>query len=239
MGAQSRKKPSNMLRSFFTIILLLAITALFGQRETEVGLHLGAATYQGDLSVGPFNTKEINPAIGVVYRKLFTPRLALRASAIWARISGNDVDFGRNFRGLEFTSGLLEFTVNGEWHPMGRPRFTNQGFFTRAFSPYVSLGAGLTFGGADVDVVTPDGQYKAEAEEVSSFFVLPIALGLRLDVSETWTITIEGGGRATFSDLLDGVGPVNSNGGDANDWYLIGGVTILYTFEAENGSFDY
>ena len=228
-----------MLRSFFTIIFLLAVTALFGQRETEVGLHLGAATYQGDLSVGPFNAKAIKPAIGVVYRKLFNPRVGLRASAIWCRISGSDLDFGREERGLEFSSGLLEFTVSGEWHPMGRARFTNQGFFTRAFSPYISVGAGLTFGGADVDVVSPDGRYVNEAEEVSSFFVLPVALGLRLDVSETWTVTLEGGARATFSDLLDGIGPANTSGHDGNDWYLIGGLTILYTFDAENGSFDY
>lgn len=229
-----------MLRSTFTIIFLVAVTALFGQRETEVGLYLGVATYQGDLSVGPFNTKEINPAIGVVYRKLFTPRIGLRASAIWCRISGNDLDFGRDDRGLEFSSGLLEFTVNGEWHPMGRARFTNQGFFTRAFSPYVSLGAGLTFGGADVDVVSDNGEYLPEAQEVSSFFVLPVNLGLRLDVSESWTITLEAGARATFSDLLDGVSINNNNGtDDSKDWYLMGGFTFLYTFDAENGSFDY
>lgn len=229
-----------MIRSIFTIILLSAVTMLYGQRETEVGLHLGVATYQGDLSVGPFNAKEVNPALGVVYRKLFTPRLGLRASAIWARISGNDVDFGRTTRGLEFQSGLLEFIVQGEWHFMGRARFTNQGFFTRAFSPYIAVGAGLTFGGADVDVVTVDGRYENEAEEVSSFFVLPVNIGLRLDVSETWTITVDAGARATFSDLLDGVSVNNNNGSaDSKDWYLMGGLTFLYTFEAENGSFDY
>ena len=160
-----------MYRSIFTIIFLLAVTALFGQRETEVGLHLGVATYQGDLAVGPFNTNEVNPAIGVVYRKMFTPRIGLRANAIWARISGNDIDFGREDRGLEFQSGLLEFAVHGEWHPMGKARFTNQGFFTRAFSPFVSVGLGLTFGGADVTVATPQGRYETEAEEISSFFV--------------------------------------------------------------------
>lgn len=229
-----------MIRSVFTIIFLFAVTMLFGQRETEVGLHLGVATYQGDLSVGPFNTKEVNPALGVVYRKLFTPRLALRANAIWARISGNDVDFGRTDRGLEFQSGLLEFAIQGEWHPMGRARFTNQGFFTRAFSPFIAVGAGLTFGGADVDVVTPNGTYRNEAEEVSSFFVLPVNIGLRLDISETWTVTVDAGARATFSDLLDGVSINNNNGtADAKDWYLMGGLTFLYTFEAENGSFDY
>ncbi|PHN07377.1 DUF6089 family protein [Flavilitoribacter nigricans] len=229
-----------MLRSIFTIIFLVAVTALFGQRETEVGLHLGVATYQGDLAVGPFNSREFNPAIGVVYRKLFTPRLALRAGAIWCRLSGNDLDYGRLSRGVEFNSGLLEFTVNGEWHPMGRPRFTNQGFFTRAFSPYISIGAGLAFGGADVDVVTPEGEYLREDEEVSSFFVLPVSIGLRLDVSESWTVTVSAGARATFSDLLDGIGPVNSRGhSDGNDWYITSGLTFLYTFDAENGSFDY
>lgn len=240
MSAQSHKKPSNMLRSIFTAIFFLAVVALFGQRETEVGLHVGVATYQGDLSVGPFNTKEVNPALGVVYRKIFTPRVALRANAIWCRISGNDIDFGRNDRGLEFTSGLLEFAVHGEWHPMGRARFTNQGFFTRAFSPFISVGAGIAFGGADVDVVTPTGSYSNEAEEISSFFVLPVNLGLRLDITETWTVTVDVGARATFSDLLDGVSVNNNNGTDKNkDWYLMGGLTFLYTFDAENGSFDY
>lgn len=228
-----------MIRSIFTLILLLSISTLFAQRETEVGLLLGGATYQGDLAVGPFNTKEVNPAIGVIYRKLFTPRLGLRAGAIWARISGNDIDFGRVGRGLEFTSGLLEFTVNGEWHPMGRARFTNQGFFTRAFSPYAYLGLGLTFGGADVDVVTEQGRYVNEADEASSFFVLPFGLGIRMDVSETWTVTLEGGARATFSDLLDGIAENNTGRNDGNDWYLLGGITILYTFDAENGAFDY
>lgn len=236
----SHQKPSTMLRSIFTIIFLTTLTALMGQRETEVGLHVGIATYQGDLSVGPFNTKEINPAIGVVYRKLFNPRIGLRASAIWCRISGNDIDFGRNDRGLEFQSGLLEFAVSGEWHPMGRARFTNQGFFTRAFSPFISAGVGLTFGGADVDVVTPNGTYVNEAEEASSFFVVPVSVGLRLDVSESWTITVEGGARPTFSDLLDGVSVNNNNGtDDAKDWYLMGGLTFLYTFDAENGNFEF
>ena len=239
-STQSHKKPFNMFRATFTLILLLTLTSLFAQRETEVGLYTGVATYQGDLAVGPFNTREINPALGVVYRKMFSPRLGLKVNAIWARISGNDIDFGRESRGLEFQSGLLEFAASAEWHPMGRARFTNQGFFTRAFSPFISIGAGLTFGGANVDVVSATGNYMNEAEEVSSFFVVPVNIGLRLDVSEAWTISVDVGARPTFSDLLDGVSVNNNNGTDAKkDWYLMGGLTFLYTFDAENGSFDY
>lgn len=232
------KKLFSMIRSIFTLILALLLSMpTSAQKQAEIGLHLGVATYQGDLARGPFNSRELNPAIGVIYRKMFTPRLGLRAGATWARIAGNDADYNLDVRGIEMKSGLLEFAVHGEWHMMGRARFNNQGFFTRSFSPFISLGAGITFGGADVDITGTGSRFRPETEEATSFFVVPIGLGLRLDMSPAWTLTVDAASRPTFSDLLDGV-KVNGNQ-NSNDWYFIGGLTILYTFQADNGPFNF
>lgn len=226
------------------IATVLAITlwctpSTWGQRSTEAGLFLGVSNYMGDLSPTPIAASETQFAFGGHYRYMLNAKLGLKASVAFAKISGADVNKpvvnpNPNPRRFSMEAGLLEFAIQGEWHPLATPRFDNAGVYTRQCSPYVGFGFGLTFAEAEVQAGNNSKVQFPEPDDASAFITLPITLGMRFDVGEYLILSAEFGLRATFSDYLDGV---SQNGNpEANDHYFMGGVSVLYLIEAEYGA---
>ena len=76
-----------------------------------------------------------------------------------------------------------------------------------------------------------------QEEKKSAFLVTPVTLGLRLDMTKAVTVTLDIGSRPAWSDNLEGI---SKNGFSNNkDWYLIGGMTVLYVIDAEAGRFGF
>lgn len=215
-----------MIKHYF--FLLLAITATFGlkaQSDNDLGVNIGLITYQGDLSQYPINAGRLNFSTGIQYRNFLSSKFALKAGLNFGKISGSDLDYNIS-RGISMENQLVEIALQTEWHPLGQSSFEESGRFTRNFSPFVGVGLGMVFTNETV-TYADSSDFKTE-EDTGSLIFLPIDLGIRFAISPSFSATLHGGTRATFSDLLDGVSE-NGNA-DANDWYLMGGLGLLYTW---------
>lgn len=209
----------------FTLALSGAFFFLQAQSDNDIGISLGVITYQGDLAQDPINAAQINFATGVQYRTFLSPKFALKAGLNFGKISGSDLDYNIS-RGITMENNLVEVAIQTEWHPMGKNSFEESGQFERNFSPYVGLGLGMVFTN---ETVTFGGNREfLKEEDTGSLIILPIDLGVRFAITPKFSATLHGGTRATFTDLLDGVSE-NGNS-DADDWYLMGGIGLYYTW---------
>jgi hypothetical protein len=215
-----------MIKHYLILLLTIAtITGLKSQSDSDLGINLGLITYQGDLSQAPINAGQLNFCTGVHYRNFLSPKVALKAGLNIGKISGSDLDYNIS-RGITMENNLVEVALQAEWHPFGLNSFEESGQFVRNFSPFVGLGLGMVFTNETVSY-TGNREFKTE-EDTGSLIVVPIDLGIRFAISPSFSATLHGGTRATFSDLLDGVSE-NGNA-DANDWYLMGGLGLMYTW---------
>jgi hypothetical protein len=80
------------------------------------------------------------------------------------------------------------------------------------------------------------GVYTSE-DTTSWAYGIPMVLGFKTTVSDSFILGIEVGGRYTFSDELDGSVPdaayrqqFSFGNTNSNDWYVFTGFTITYTF---------
>jgi hypothetical protein len=215
-----------MMKNYLILLLTIAtITSLKSQSDHDLGVNLGLITYQGDLSQAPINAAQLNFSAGVQYRNFLSPKIALKTGLNFGKISGSDLDYNIS-RGITMENKLVEVALQAEWHILGQKSFEESGRFVRNFSPFVGLGLGMVFTNETVNY-SGNGIFKTE-EDTGSLIVIPIDLGIRFTVNPNISATLHGGTRATFSDLLDGVSE-NGNA-DADDWYLLGGLGILYTW---------
>lgn len=222
----------NTLACRLLLCLQFFVLILFAQRSREAGIFLGFSNYQGDLAPSPFAASEMRPAIGGVYRFLFTDHLALRATATVTQLSGADQNrpgYQLNERNWEMHNNLIELAVHPEWHFFPNARYGNTGLHHRQYSPFVSLGLGAVFGRVQLKVPSDDRSKIPETEANSTYLVIPISAGIRFDVSQDFLITAEFGSRATFSDYLDGVS-INGNS-KTKDWYFFAGLSFVYVIE--------
>ncbi|MEL6658906.1 MAG: DUF6089 family protein [Bacteroidota bacterium] len=216
------------MRKLLTLLLFLSLLNFsFAQSaDQEVGITVGAITYQGELTEEPFNAGQINLAIGAQYRYFFSAQFALKGGILIGQITGDDLDYNDRRRAFSMENQLFEIAVQAEWHPLGRKAFEESGNFVRNFSPYLGLGAGLVFSSEEV---TASGtlDFKPE-QEAGTVFIIPIDVGVRFAVTPNITATLFGGVRLSSSDLLDGI---SENGNpDTNDQYLTGGIGVSYTW---------
>jgi hypothetical protein len=216
------------------LVLFLSAFSLSAQQSSEVGLFLGAANYMGDLAPRPMAYNETQFAFGGHYRYMPDPRFGVKGSITLGKISGKDANVsrpGQQERGWQMEAGVFEAALQGEWHFLGKPRYDHTGIFTPQLSPFISAGLGLTLSEAKVTVPPREKLRFPEPGDKSSFIVMPVSAGLRYDLSEFLLISGEVGLRATFSDYLDGLSSyLNSR---HNDYYIFGGISILYVIEAE------
>ena len=134
-----------------TFLIVLQSFPAFGQRHSELGVMLGTSYYIGELNSAMPIINDVNPAIGLFYRKNTSTRYALRLGVNYGKLSASD-DFGNtlfgDFRQLSFSSdlfegyGLLEF--NFLPYSIGNYRVS-------PFSPYVFIGAAAFMVNPDVE----------------------------------------------------------------------------------------
>lgn len=217
---------------------LLFPALLLAQGSAEVGLFIGVSNYMGDLAPSPIAANETQFAFGGQYRQMLSPYFAVKGSVTYGKISGSDLNKPtfqavKENSGRQMESGLLEFTLQGEWHFLGTPRYNNAGLYNRQVSPFIGLGAGLLFANAKVSAPEGSNRRYPEADDSSTFLVFPMTLGIRFDLTESLVMAGEFGLRATFTDYLDGISQTGNP--NTNDHYFFGGISVLYLFEADYG----
>ena len=229
------------MKKLITLLIVLWILPLwlFAQRSSEAGIFIGVSNYMGDLAPSPLAANETNLAFGGQYRYMFNPKVGLKGSATYGKLTGSDANVplqnpASNVRRWEMKTGILEAALQAEWHPLGASRYNNAGVYQRQISPYLGAGLGLAFGSADVMVPKNDPTRFPESDAKSAFLVFPLTVGIRFDVTESLILAGEFSVRSTITDYLDGISK-NGNPG-ANDHYMFGGISLLYLIEADFGA---
>lgn len=222
------------MRHVFLPLFLLVSVLSYGQRATEVGVFFGASNYQGDFAKSPISFNETNLAYGLVYQRFIDPQWGVKGSLTFGKISGSDRNLDPVIlkdRDWSFQTNIAEIAGHFQFHPWGKARLNQVGRLQRHISPYASLGLGLAFAEAKLDVPADDLVRSREPDDRSVFFSVPVSAGIRYVMSEKLTINAEFGQRATFSDYLDNV---SRNGNpDTNDWYMFFGLGLTYSLMAE------
>lgn len=212
------------------VISILSVQLSYSQIH-EVGLFLGGSNFIGDVGA----TDYISPnqfAFGGVYKWNRSPRHSWRASLIFTDLEGIDTnsdDHRRIQRGYEFDTQIIEISAGMEFTFFDFDLHTGKKLMT----PYLYTG---------ISVAHHDNHYFLSGiqtpENTSSWaYGIPMALGIKTTVLDSFILSLEVGARYTFSDEIDGsipddqwrqqyrFGNINNN-----DWYVFSGITITYTF---------
>ncbi len=209
----------------FIVIFLLFSQIGVSQKNADVGLILGGASYLGDINTEtPF--RSISPAAKVFYRRNIHSRIAVRGNIGYTRLSGNDQqsDFSYQLlRNEQFTSDLMEVS--------GLFEFNFFRFELSARKKYVSpyVGAGIGFSMVD---------FKFASKFIENFNI-PFGLGVKVGLGARFAVGIEYTLNRTFRDDLDQISDWKYTSGEnysfkqrANpqndDWFSFFGVILSY-----------
>jgi len=203
--------------------------------DYQVGLFVGASSYEGDLHCleeDDFNIfTEANATFGVSFYKNFNNQLSGGINLIFAKLSGTDKNFtsnkGHQQRGFSFSNNITEISLRLNYAPFGNRAWK--------VSPYVFGGAGFALGSADTDY-NKNAQSDEKRKQIdtdiqnatSSSFALPVGLGLTYRLNEKIDINLEAGMRLGLNDYIDGVSV--SGNPDVADYYGVGGISVNYYF---------
>ncbi|MBU6342412.1 MAG: outer membrane beta-barrel protein [Bacteroidetes bacterium] len=228
-----------MNKHFSLVLLVLLCAQLHAQKRTkdkylEVGFLFGLTNYSGDVAERAIEISETQPGYGIFVRYHLNPKLALNAHVYTGSIKGDDknspVLYDRKFR---FTTNILESALIGEWHFMGKSRYSNTGIRNLNFSPYLFLGVGATFVSVATEYYGPPEKRNdylrvpfPEDNLKDKFFLLPMGVGLKADILDRFVLGVDVGWRPVFSDDLDGV-RINGNQ-NLSDWYYFVGITASF-----------
>ena len=173
--------------------------------------------------------------VGLGYTRQFTPNFAVRAMFTWARIVGDDYTYSKNnpsayslqyARNLHFRNDLKEFAITGIYNFISDGRSPDN---RAKFTPYIF--GGLALLAHSPEALTPTEQNVASAQYGARQWVklqplhtegqgqpgyakpyslvtlaVPVGLGARYRLSESFNVAAEIGFRMSFTDYLDDVG---------------------------------
>lgn len=201
---------------------------------SKVGFGVGTSTYYGELAgyraflKSTFTLPRWN--VGLSYARQFTPKLAVRASFTYARITGDDYKFTKNkvdrypaqyVRNLHFRNDLKEFALVGQYQfvPEGRnsnnrPKLTPYvfgGLALLAHSPEARDSTSTTDGSrgpwVKLQPLGTEGQGQPGYAKPYSLVTLaiPFGFGVRYRLNDNFDVAAELGYRYTFTHYLDDV----------------------------------
>jgi len=205
----------------------------------EVGLALGGGYYSGDLlAFGAFKLGTFRPGTALFFRNNVSNRFAIRFQTLYMGISGNGINLKTPVEpvsAFSFKSTLFEGSILLEWDFLGNRRFPSRGGFSKTFSPYLFVGAGVASSWASPQYpnsvasnaanITRD---SVQAQRTNSIVTVPFGLGVKLDLSRRLMAGFEWGMRPTFSDYIDGIS-LSANKDD-KDWYHFANAQLIYRF---------
>lgn len=195
----------------FSIFYLCLNSFLQAQQGWEIGILGGVTNYFGDLNTS-FNVSHPGASGTVVARYNFNNRISLRASAMLGQVRGNDAWSKNAFevrRNLSFRSNITEGSLLGEFNFLPLVHGSSDEFFT----PYLVAGLG-------VFAYNPEAKYKGDWVELrnlgtegqflnneygTSAMNIVYGGGVKIDLTDKWSLNLEIAGRRTFTDYLDDV----------------------------------
>lgn len=183
--------------------------------STEIGVYGGGSYYIGDLNP---NKHFINsePGFGLVYRYNYSTRHALRITAFYGNIYGDDAEgnsLSQINRNLNFKSSILELAVGYEInlfkYRIKDMRYPISPYFFYQFA-YTRINPKTEYNGNDVALqpLGTEGQ-GTDASTKNNYslnqFTVPLGIGIKMNLCKRVAVSFEYGIRKTFTDYLDDV----------------------------------
>jgi hypothetical protein len=222
-----------MIKISFIILFILSCFYAYSQQTADIGIHLAAATYWGDIE-SVDNTKSVTPVVGVLGRWNFNKRLAVRGQLLTGNLkaigsfsnsnlaqSGERINpeeyaldltqiynFSRSFQSVE---ALFEFNFRN--YKLGS---TSKEMFT----PFVSVGLGAfysrasrvgtfvlmpfeTFPGSGLYQPYLDAEFDKTNNSDAMSLTIPVGVGIKFNITKRLGGIIELIARKTFTDNID------------------------------------
>lgn len=210
-----------MIRKNYILLLIFVnlITSIHAQRGTEIGSWIGFSHYFGDLN-NLYRLNEPGLAGGLIARYNINSRVAPQIMFNYSRLRAHDSKSTNLFdirRNLSFFSDVFEVSPSISFNFFsfvhGKTPF--------GLSPHLIAGMSFFY-------FNPKAEYQGEIyslrslgtegqpqnQEYSSFNAAwLLGLGLKIDLSYSWSINIDLDARMTFTDYLDDVSKTYPNQG--------------------------
>lgn len=236
----------NTIQKFLLSIGLFIGLISSGNAQWSFAAGVGESVYVGDIGTKVFAGPAINADIWYQFSKNFSYRLS--SGFVWMK-ADDDNSFptstgGTVLRGRDFET--VTYEIFGD--------FIYQRNYGR-ISPYFGLGAGVLFMGVSSRNYITGGFSNTHAAGVRSpegrdlpnwTQIISASLGVKYAINGKFSLLLEYSGKATLTDILDGVSArnpspnaadfwfPNSNqrlggGPDANDMYGVLSLKVMYT----------
>lgn len=211
-------------------LFFLFLCGLIKSQHVEIGVFGGSTYYLGELNPGvPFVNKP-RPVIGVLYRKNWSKRYALRLSANYGKLAAEDKmnsSEWSGYRELSFSSSILEASGVLEFNFL--PYQINN-YNTSPFTPFVYIGVAAFQVKPKIKNTSSDVEVKRSSLIAPS---IPFGFGVKFDFIRNLGLTFDWGVRKTFTDKIDGLDETYLNGyqisnSQNNDWYSFIGISLNY-----------
>lgn len=232
---------------FLVFISLISSVDTMGQvwriRRWEAMAGLGTANQFGDiggysqgenlLGLKDIRFLQTRPTFHLGARYKILERVAAKVNLNYAFLSGNDEKGSNIGRDYSFTTGLFEFSFQGEY-AFWREEYSRSYLMMkgRGVTDFVSSFSAYAFAGIGMAVFNPWQNDKlidrAGEIQTSSALVFPAGVALKYGLSPKASLTLEVGGRLTTSDVIDGYPSEYSR---ANDVYYFGVVSYVWKFQ--------
>ena len=218
------------MKKLFIFVIVFVQVLVSHCQIYEIGLTYGKTNFIGDIG----NTQFINPSndgLGFLVRWNRSPRHSFRFSFINSSLSGDDLkskDSRRIERGYNFSSNINEFSLGMEFNFLNYDLHTKFDKFTHYFY------TGISYTSFDRQIL--ENGYINNLDKADSSIGIPIIIGAKYRVENSFILSFEVGARYKFTDKIDGnilnSEEISYNFGNINnnDWYMFTGFNITYTF---------
>ncbi len=204
------------MKKFIVVLgLSFLMSGFLSAQYFEAGVMGGVSVYRGDLSPNNFfrNFELVRPAAGIFARYNVNDFFSTKFQFNYTILSGSDELEGR-VRNLAFNSNIFEFGFTGEFNILGYQPYN----LYRPFSPYLFAGINFfsfnptaTINGTKYDLqpLGTEGQglaaYPGKTPYSRFQVAIPLGIGAKYAINDTWNIGLEIGYRLAFTDYIDDV----------------------------------
>lgn len=255
-----------MKRIISILSAMCLLSALSLGQTIEIGAGIGVCNFLGDLGkkepVGrtyyaDLEASLFRPSVSIFFKNNFNYFFALKGSLTYGMWAGDDklshtekfMDdaWFRNYRNLSFKSNFMEFAVTGEVNMM---KFM-PGSSSHWICPYFVAGVGFVH-------FNPKAEYNGEWVSLRDFGtegqdmpqypdrhkysliqpVIPIGIGVKMNIQKFLSIGLEIGHRFTFTDYLDDVSLTYVSKQEFIDFYGVEKGTMAYDLSRRSNELD-
>ena len=222
-----------MNRLFLSLIFLFTFSIAKGQIH-EIGVFAGGSNFVGDVgSMTYLNPNEF--AYGLIYKWNKSTRHSWRASIKNIKITADDdqsKDERRKQRDYDFENTIKEVSLGLEFNFFE----FNLHDMDRQITPYVFLGLSYTIYDG-LYIIDNGTTVEKKSDSSHGTLTIPMAVGVKSNITPHLVLGFEISPRYTFADNIDGSFPKNEGlqhlrfgNINSNDWYIVSGFTLTYTF---------